>query len=279
VFGPLLVQGIKNLDELVENIVSAVGGTQAFRDALRDFGSFAFDVIPSLVGAMFQIARGALPLIQQAFNRLDAEGVFSTIANTTQRLLPVLSRFGAAIARLLPGLISVGAALVEVFLPPITLVTSALAELLSAFGFFPAEAQTLIVLLGALAVALSPIGGTLATIVGILAALTGAIKIVNAAVDVFNNRLGGLSGVMARAKSIGATLLGILRGIADFGGTIVDFILNPDIPNLLGGGGGSEGTTVNIDSINANSRSEGRAAGRGVNQTLQGNTYDSSRGA
>jgi phage-related minor tail protein len=278
VFGPLLVEGIKNLDELVENIVTAVGGTESFSEALRDFGSFAFDVIPDLVGVMFRIAREALPVIQDAFDRLNAEGVFATIANTTRRLLPVLSRFGAALARVLPGLIAFGAALVEVFLPPITLAISAAAELLNVFSFFPAEVQTIIVVLGALAVALSPIGSTVATIAAVLAALTAAIKIASAAVSIFNNELGGLSGVMERARDLGQALLDVIQGIASYGGTIVDIVLSPDVPNIFGGGDSGGKTEVNVENINAGSRSGGQAAARGVKQELQGNTLDSSRG-
>jgi len=123
VFGPLLEQAIRALPELVRRIVSAVGGVQQFKTALKDFGALAMQTIPPLVGAMVDFGRMVLPAIRKVVSYLKGEGgaIFKQLQATWQRISDELVIFIGAVVKALPPLIKLGGIIAEGVLPILTL--------------------------------------------------------------------------------------------------------------------------------------------------------------
>jgi hypothetical protein len=145
VFGPVLVQAVQALPQLVSNVLDAIGPVQQFRDVLVDFGNLAMQVIPAVAGVMFDLARAALPALRQVVQFLtqNGPGAFDAIMSTAQDLRPALMDLIDAIVGIAPTLLSVGTAIATIVIPLVADLVSALDDLLSmardagmAFGQF-----------------------------------------------------------------------------------------------------------------------------------------------
>jgi len=122
VFGPLILRAIEALPALVENILDAIGGVQQFRQALVDMGRIASRVIPDLVGAMFDIARVALPIFRDlvSFLRRNAAGAFRGMVRITRELAPQLLNLGRAFIDALPQIARLGTMILNTAIPALT---------------------------------------------------------------------------------------------------------------------------------------------------------------
>ena len=73
-FVPLIEDAVDAIPTLVRNMLDAVGGTDEFRTALRRFGGILMEVLPALVGLMFDLARTALPVLEELVAFLQGNG-------------------------------------------------------------------------------------------------------------------------------------------------------------------------------------------------------------
>lgn len=307
VLGPLLIQAVEALPALAENIVAAVGGTEEFAETAELFGETMFRIIPLIVGAMFDLARAVLPAVNAALRGLEENGrnAFGFINAIMSDLLPHLRALGVAIAMFLPEFIKFGATVSEVLLPAISGTLAVLTPLLAIFNALPDPVkQVTIALIGMQTVlgmnvplaaglataALQAVGVSVYAALGPFGLLMGAAVALAAAFHV--NFLGIRDIVEAVMGEVVGWLDWAIDKIYAFVGAIgdaADAIANtPGIKQALdigggiaqvvgGGGGGGGGTNVQVGQINANSRSGGRDAARGLRSELSGNTLDTSR--
>jgi len=121
-FVPLIKDAINAIPTLVQNIVDAVGGTEEFRQALRDFGGAMMEVLPALVGFMFDLARAALPYAREFFGFLQDNGpaamdaIFASMAELEPEFRDLLD----ALIDMAPVLLEFGTNVAEVVLPALT---------------------------------------------------------------------------------------------------------------------------------------------------------------
>lgn len=116
-FIPLIEDAIAAIPALVENIISAIGPTEQFVQALRAFGQEAFEVIPQVVSAFFDLAEVALPVLVDLVNYLQEKipvaaremrrataataDTFLSFAQSVIAFLPVFLEFGIVAANTL----------------------------------------------------------------------------------------------------------------------------------------------------------------------------------
>lgn len=130
-FIPLIAGAVDALPELVKNVLDAVGGMGAFKAALGDAGQAAMTAIPNLVGGLMNLARDALPALQNFAGWLSENGgsMFDAIMDTTSEMVPVFLDFFDAVVASLPGLNKLGSFILKGLLP-------ALGDLLRVTGRF-----------------------------------------------------------------------------------------------------------------------------------------------
>lgn len=121
-FIPLIRDAINAIPTLVQRMVDAVGGTEAFRQALRDFGGAMMEVLPALTGFMFDLARAALPVAREFFNFLAQNGpsAMDAIFASMKELEPEFRNLLDALIDMAPVLLEFGTNVAEVVLPALT---------------------------------------------------------------------------------------------------------------------------------------------------------------
>jgi phage-related protein len=122
VFGPLLVDAVQALPALVQNIMDAIGPLDQFKQAFRELGQRAFQVIPDLVAAMVELATVALPVFMDLVDFLinNVGPAFDRVRQTTQEFAPAIMELGAAVGDLLPDLYRIGEIVLSLVLPALT---------------------------------------------------------------------------------------------------------------------------------------------------------------
>lgn len=132
-FIPLIDQAINFLPVLVQNVVDAIGGLDAFVAVIRDLGAQAFRVIPDLVGGLFDLARRALPMLMDGIQFLsqNAGGLFEGMLQTTRVLGPTLLNLGNAIIAALPSLNRLGTMILQTVVPAFTGLINLISDVIS----------------------------------------------------------------------------------------------------------------------------------------------------
>jgi phage-related protein len=122
VFGPLLVDAVEALPELVRRIVDSLGPLNQFADGLRTLGQEAMTAIPAMTGVMFDLAEQALPVVIDLFRQLQetGPGLMDAVAEAVDRLGGPLMALGGALGDLLPTLHEVGIIVGELVFPALT---------------------------------------------------------------------------------------------------------------------------------------------------------------
>jgi len=121
-FIPLIEAGLDALPELVEDTLAALGGLEAFRETLGEFGSAAMDIIPMMASEMVRFARIALPVFVDFVEFLsnNASRALDGMLRVTQRLAPTLLRLGRAFLSALPELTKLGVVTLETVVPALS---------------------------------------------------------------------------------------------------------------------------------------------------------------
>lgn len=132
-FVPLIEDAIEAIPELVRNIFAAIGGVDEFVQLLRQVGRQAFEAIPEIVAAMFELARVALPILVDALELLarNARPAFEGMLRITRELAPEFIRLGQAFIDALPQITRLGVAVLEVAVPALTSLLNVVDDILT----------------------------------------------------------------------------------------------------------------------------------------------------
>lgn len=209
VFGPLLVDAVQALPDLVQAIVDSLGPVQQFADFLRELGGIAMEVIPAITGAMADLARDAIPNMNSAFEsaRSIVPAVMDAIQRATEALVPLLRELGGALADFLPDFFDFGMIAAQMVLPALTALIQALDMAVEAVMGLPPNLRRLTVAASltapaiyAVATAIGALTGPIGLAVAAVAALVAAYRAdflgmqdaVNEAISAITDALGGL---------------------------------------------------------------------------------------
>ena len=184
-FLPLLLDGVAALDDLVANMFAATGSMQPFVGALRELGGIAGDVLPDITAAMFDVARGALPVVMDALRSLREVGpaTFRGIREITVELLPELESLTEAVVDLTPTVLAVGTVLADGLLPYVTEFIEITDDVLEGLGSFREEAEGLTELIGvefneAVAGSIAALVGVTTVLPTVIGGLTSAASVI-----------------------------------------------------------------------------------------------------
>jgi len=121
-FAPLIEDTLDLLPNLLEQSLAAAGGVETFADTLRQFGQTAFEVIPGVVGAFFDFARTALPVLKEFIGFLSANSgrAIEGILRIVRELEPELRALGRAFVDALPELAALGTVILNEAIPALT---------------------------------------------------------------------------------------------------------------------------------------------------------------
>ena len=121
-FIPLIREAVDAIPDVVREMLNAVGGTDQFKEALRDFGAIAAEVLPALVGLMFDLARMALPVLRDLVSFLQGNGnaALRDMKASIQELAPELNEMLDALIDMAPTLLEFGTNVGEVLIPALT---------------------------------------------------------------------------------------------------------------------------------------------------------------
>jgi len=121
-FIPLIKEAVAAIPDIVDEMFAAVGGTETFKDALRDFGAAAATVLPAITGAMFELARNAMPLLREFFGFMMNEGgdAMEAMFESASELEPQFRDFLDAVIEVSPTLLEFGTNVGKVLIPALT---------------------------------------------------------------------------------------------------------------------------------------------------------------
>lgn len=180
VFGPLLVDAVEALPDLLQNMVDAIGPLDQFAKELERLGGVAADVLPGIVAGMFELATVALPVFRDFVNFLVGRGgpALEEMRSVTERLAPQLSSLGSALLEMAPTLLEFGTNVAELVLPAVT----------DMIGLMDDAMQTVLNLDPAfrdLALAATITAPAIFSVAGSIGALLGPVGVAAAAVAAF----------------------------------------------------------------------------------------------
>lgn len=163
VFTPVLIDAIRDLPALFENIVSSINKAvdlDRFARTLERTIGIVFSILPPLAATMFKVAEAALPLLNQGlmFLRDNGDEAFGVISEATNEVLPELIAFGGAVIDLLPELVGFGTTVLDTLLPPLTALVDTISVLLGEINKLPDGLVQAGLAAGGLAAVLSKVG-------------------------------------------------------------------------------------------------------------------------
>jgi hypothetical protein len=240
-FVPLIEDAVDAIPTLVRNMLDAVGGTEDFRQALRDFGGIAMDVLPALVGLMFDLARAALPVLRELVNFLlnNGNGALREMGEAVTELEPELRDLLDALIEAAPVVLEFGTNMAEDVVPVLADAVRLVTAFMEAVNGLPEPVQgaangfllalPLIVKFSGLLGSLIPSAYSLGVAFGYLEAAVGAVA-------------SFIAGSTAAAAALGAALgalgvkvldmVGFFDIISDGAGELGD-ILGQDLSDAL----------------------------------------------
>jgi hypothetical protein len=178
-FIPLIKEAVDAIPDVVEEMLNAVGGTDQFKAALRDFGAIAADVLPALVGLMFDLARAALPVLRDLVNFLMGNGdaALQGMKASIKELWPELMNLTDALIEMAPVLLEFGTNVGEVLIPAITDLVNVLTGFMETINGMEQGSRKLVIqllLLAPVLIKLAGLASSLASLLG-FSGLTGLL--------------------------------------------------------------------------------------------------------
>lgn len=227
-FIPLIREALDAIPELAEEMMNAVGGTEEFRDALRDFGAGMAEVLPPLTGAFFELARDALPLVRELFSWIadNGGGIWAAILQSVNELEPQWRDLLDALIEMGPVLLEFGTNVGKVLIPAIADLIRGLTWLMEAVNDMEGPWQNIVIsalLLAPVLVKIAGLASSLATLLG-FNGLTGAIA---SLATWLATSVGGWIAIGAAIGLVGVKILdmiGVLDGLMDIGSSARDLI-------------------------------------------------------
>jgi len=215
-FVPLIADAVDAIPDLVENMFDAIGGTEQFRQALRDFGRVMFDVLPALVGIMFDLARDALPVLRDLATWLGdtGPGAASDMKASFEEIQPELMSLIDALIDMGPTLLEFGTVTANVVLPVITELVKAMDGFMETVLALPDPIRGVVVgFLAFLPVIVKLVSG-LSTLLGWLGfnGITGALQYAVAWLMNAVGAAGGLSSILSTLAGYASTAASAIAG-------------------------------------------------------------------
>lgn len=205
-FIPLIKEAVDGIPDLVREMLNAVGGTDAFKEALRGFGALMADVLPALVGLMFDLARAALPVLQDlaAFMRGNGQAALSEMQASVKELWPEMMNLLDALIDMAPVLLEFGTNVGEVLIPAITGLVRASTGFMETINSMDEGMQNAVISLLLLAPALIKIASVASTLASVLGfgGLTGLLS----------SMAGFLAGLVPSAFQLGMAFQWVVNG-------------------------------------------------------------------
>jgi len=232
-FVPLIKDAINAIPTLVRRMLDAVGGTESFEEALRRFGALMMEVLPALVGLMFDLARVALPVLEDFVSFLQDNGdeALQAMQQSFEEIQPELSELLDALIEMAPVLLEFGTNAAEVVIPALTGLIKAATGFMEVVNGMPEPLQKIVMSLllvfpllvkfGGILTALIPSAYQLGVVFGIIEKAVAAVASV-------------VSGSVTAAAALGAVIglivvkvldmIGALAAIRDAGAAFGDMM-------------------------------------------------------
>jgi len=190
VFGPLLVDAVQALPNLVQAIVDSLGPLDQFRNSLVQMGRIATRIIPQVTAAMFDLAESALPVLNQALTALEAQGpgVFNTLQN--REIFPLTVQLASAFADLAPAVLEFGTTTANLVLPAVTSLADGLGSVIERVNQLTPDMRRLVIATTALSPLLTTVGSILA---GLSAPVLAVVAALGALGVAYQQNLGGFA--------------------------------------------------------------------------------------
>lgn len=207
-FIPLISQAVDAIPEVVEEMFGAVGGTDAFKDGLRSFGRVAADVLPTLVGLMFDLARYAMPILQDFISFLQDNGdqALQDMQQSVEELAPEMYDLLDAIIDFSPTLLKFGTHVGNIVLPALTDLIKASDDFMESINELDPQMRDLVISGMILAPVILKLVGLVTSLVGLFTGASGGLGLIGAS-KLLAGALGGTgAGVYGAAILAGAGL-------------------------------------------------------------------------
>jgi phage-related protein len=204
-FIPLIREAVDAIPDVVESMLDAVGGTEEFEEALRQFGSLAAEVLPMLVGAMFDLARAALPVLRDLVSFIQGNGnaAMQEMRASVQELWPELMNLLDALIDLAPTLLEFGTNVGEVLIPALTWLVGVLDGMMEFVNGLDAGIRKWVIgllLAAPILVKIAGIASSLATLLG----FNGLLGLFISMGQFLVGLLPSLSGIVSAFSSLGS---------------------------------------------------------------------------
>jgi phage-related protein len=223
-FVPLIEDAIDAIPGLVENILDAVGPLDSFKNALRDAGNAASNVLPDIVTALIDLGRRALPAARRLGNFLLNRGsqAFNTMISVADEFDRQLINLTNSIIGLLPKLTRMGVVMLNTLLPPLERGVNTLGQLITKFNQLDARTKGILASAGALvpviAGLVSLLGGPLTLAVGaVTLAVAGLVAGLKAIETAFEDNFLGIRDRFERLEpAIGRVVTAVQDLVREF---------------------------------------------------------------
>lgn len=170
-FVPLIRDALNVLPGLVQSVVDSLGPLDQFAQTLRSMGQTAMRVIPQITGALFDLARRALPMFERFTSFLATRGpaAFDLLVESFRATRDEFALLLGATVSALPPLLRLGNTVTQVLAPAVAGIIGALGRAVAQFNQLPEPLRR-----GAVAAGL--LGSAFVVAVPAITAITGAVS-------------------------------------------------------------------------------------------------------
>lgn len=136
-FIPLIEDAVAAIPTLAKRIGAAVGGFDAFAQALRQMGQAAMTAIPAAASALMSLAKDALPVLMDfvAWLMENGDEIFAGMVSTTKKVAPMLLNLGQAFVDAIPAINRLGTTILTVIIPALADLTKMVARVMGGANF------------------------------------------------------------------------------------------------------------------------------------------------
>jgi hypothetical protein len=234
-FIPLIKDAVDAIPDVVEEMLNAVGGTEQFRDSLREFGQIAADVLPTLVGLMFDLARAALPVLRDVVSFLQDNGraALEDMKASVMELKPELMDLLDALVDLAPTLLEFGTNVGNVLIPAVTKLVRATDGFMETINDMNETTRKIVISLLLLAPILVKLAGLASTLYGSFTGLKEALVGLKAAIA------GSTAAAVALGAAIGLAvvwtldMLGVFSAVSEAGEAMGELLGEDLVDSIL----------------------------------------------
>ena len=234
-FIPLIKDAVDAIPDVVEEMLNAVGGTEHFRETLREFGQIAADVLPTLVGLMFDLARAALPVLRDVVSFLQDNGkaALEDMKASVKELKPELMDLLDALVDMVPTLLEFGTTVGNVLIPAVTKLVRALDGFMETINDMDESTRKIVISLLLLAPVLVKLAGFASTLGEAYKSLKPILVTLKAAIA------GSTTAAVALGAAIGLIgvkildMLGVFEMVSDAGEAMGELLGEDIVDSIL----------------------------------------------